>query len=702
VIERLPPLRQELTLAASPTGADGSPLWTLYDPASHRFYQLGWAAFEILSRWSLATPQAIVDAVRRDTTLQITHDDVLGIVQFLVAHQLIIPSSAADTQRLLHMRVQQQLSPAMWLLKHYLFIRVPLFRPMPLLKWLLPKVQWIYRRWFWRMTVAVALLGLYLASRQWDEFVHTFRQYAGWQGLLGIAAALSFAKVLHEFGHALTAYRYGCHVPTMGFALLVMWPVLYTDTNEAWKLRSRRERLHIGAAGMMAELALAAYATLLWNVLPDGPVRAGVFLLATSTWVITLALNASPFTRFDGYYLLSDWVNIPNLHERAFALTRWWLREHLFGFNAPAPEVFALSRQRFLIVFSLVAWLYRFVLFFSIALLVFHFFFRALGIVLMLVEIGWFIALPIGRELHAWWKQRGQLHWNRQSMRSASALVAIMVILLVPWGHSLSSPAVLSRAKAQGIYAAHASQLIEMRVHDGQTVHAGDVLAQLTSPELDYQLQSAAVMEASLRWQVDQQPLAESLNKAGSALRKHWEAAQQAMQGLKAQQEQLTLRAPFDGQITDVNADLQNGVWLKAGERLFNVIGQDGVKGEAFVDEAALSRIKQGTSATFVGDVPELNAHQCTVTGIDRVNIAALDSPYLASVYGGPLASSKDRSGNVLPRDSLFRVRLDHCTPENDIAQEMRGKVLLQGSHQSILGNASRQLTAILRKEITL
>ncbi|MES1191390.1 MAG: HlyD family efflux transporter periplasmic adaptor subunit [Steroidobacter sp.] len=701
-MQTLPPLRQELTLAASPTGADGSPVWTLYDPAAHRFYQLGWAAFEILSRWPLGSPQAIADAVRHDTTLQITSDDVLGIVQFLIAHQLVNAGSAADTQRLLHTRAQQQLSPAMWLLKHYLFIRIPLFRPMPLLKWLSPKVQWLYRPWFWRMTIGVALLGLYLASRQWEEFIHTFRQYAGWQGLLGIAVALSFAKILHEFGHALTAYRYGCHVPTMGFALLVMWPVLYTDTNEAWKLRSRRERLHIGAAGMLAELALAAYSTLLWNILPDGPLRAGVFLLATSTWIITLVLNASPFTRFDGYYLLSDWLNVPNLHERAFALTRWWLREHLFGFNAPPPEVFAPERKRFLILFSLAAWLYRFVLFFSIALLVFNFFFRALGIVLMLVEIGWFIALPIARELHAWWQQRLQLHWNRQSTRTAIVFTVLMAVLLIPWRHSLSSPAVLSRAKAQGIYAAHASQLSELKVHEGQTVHAGDVLAQLNSPELDYQLQSATVVEASLHWQADQQPLTEQLNQAGSALRSHWEAAQQALQGLKAQHDQLTLRAPFDGQITDIDPDLKNGIWLKAGERLFNVIGSEGIKGEAFVDEADLSRIKTGTSATFVGDVPELNAYHCTVNGIDRINIAALDSLYLASLYGGPLATYKDSTGNILPRDSLFRVRFDHCSPQNDIAQEMRGKVLLQGSHQSIIGGASRKLAAILRREITL
>ncbi len=700
-MQALPSLRQELTLAESPTSADGSPVWTLYDPSAHRFYQLSWPAFEILSRWSLGDVAAIVSAVRRETTLRIDANDVLALIQFLITHQLTIATTATDTQRLLDVRQRQKVSSAMWLLKHYLFIRVPLFRPMSLLRIISPNLQWLFHRTFWRITIIAGIAGLYFASQQWEAFLHTFHQYAGWQGLLGIAIAISFAKVLHEFGHALTAYRYGCHVPTMGIALLVMWPVLYTDTNEAWKLRSRRERLHIGAAGMLAELALAAYATLLWNVLPDGPLRAGIFMLATSTWIITLTLNASPFTRFDGYFLLADWLNVPNLHERAFALTRWWLRKHLFGFNVAPPEVFAPSRQRFLIGFSLVAWLYRLVLFFSIALLVFHFFFHALGIVLMLVEIGWFILLPVMREIHVWWQRRAEMQWNKQSLRSALALVFILLMIFIPWNHSLSSPAVLSRMNAQGIYVARAAVVQDIAVREGQTVASGEVLVHLQSPELEHQLQDAIIQEASLRWQVEQQPFNDELNKTGKALRKHWEAARETVAGLRAQHEQLTVHAPFDGQIADLNLDLRAGIWLREGERLFSVIGKTGVKGEAFITETNIERIHPGAAVTFIGNLPESIEHRCKVLGIDQVNVGTFDSPYLASIYGGPIASHKAANGEVLPRDSLFRVRFDRCLPKNDLAQELGGWTLLQSDQESIFIRALRSLTAILRRELT-
>ena len=99
-------------------------------------------------------------------------------------------------------------------------------------------------------------------------------------------------------------------------------------------------------AGISVELALAGLATLAWGLLDDGPLRQAALYLATTGWVLSLALNASPFMRFDGYFLLSDALDFPNLHARAFALARWDLRERLFAFGEEPPEVFAPARQR--------------------------------------------------------------------------------------------------------------------------------------------------------------------------------------------------------------------------------------------------------------------------------------------------------------------------------------------------------------------
>lgn len=697
---RLPPLRQELTLNPAPAAPDGAPTWTLHDPAANRFYQLGWPAFEILSRWSLGDSDAVVAAVNAQTTLVVAHDDVIDLLQFLLGHHLVLAATAQDTERLQQSAQRQKLTPAMWLLKNYLFLRIPLVRPMPLLRRLSPWVAVVYRPAFWWLVAGVAVTGLYLVSRQWDTFAHTFRAYTTWQGLLGLALALSFAKVLHELGHAFTAYRHGCKVPTMGVALLVMWPVLYTDTNEAWKLASRRQRLQVGAAGVLAELMLAAFATLLWNFLPDGPLRAGVFMLATSTWLVTLAINASPFTRFDGYYLLSDWLNVPNLHERSFALGRWWMREQLFGYGDPLPEVLPPRLQRTLIVLALVTWLYRFVLFVSIALLVFHLFFRALGIVLMAVEIGWFLGLPIAREWHVWWRRRGELGWNRRTVRTSALAVLLGVILFAPWQGVVHAPAVVGQAQAQTVYAPRPARVLSVKVHEGDRVVAGQVLVALASPDLDYQRKSAEQQAAQWKWQLDQQPFDEELRAQGPALRKRWEAAQQAVDGFRAEQQRLLLRAPFDGRVVDVNDALHAHGWLKAGELVLGVVGAGGVRGEAFVDEADLAQLAAGERVRFAAALPEAPTLRCQVSGVDRLNLAVLDEPYVASVYGGTVPSVHRPDGSVAPLDSTFRVRFDRCTgAPQALTREWPGRAAISGESRSLAMRFARWLTALMRRE---
>lgn len=673
----------------------------LHDPAGNRFFQIGWPAFEMLSRWPLDDPEAIVASVNAETTLRLTMDDFESLVRMLHHQHLLVAASPADTGRLAHAAAAHKLSHAMWLLKHYLMIRVPLWRPMPFLRRFARYADIAYRPAFWIVVGLMAATGLVLVSRRWDEFIHTFHGYADLRGLIAIGAAIGCAKVLHEFGHAFTAHRYGCRVPTMGIALLVMVPVLYTDTTEAWKVPGRAERLRIGAAGMLTELALAALATLAWSVLPDGPLRAGAFLLATTTWIGTLTINASPFMRFDGYFLLSDWLDMPNLHDRAFAFGRWWMRERLFGFGDPQPEPCAPKRRRFLIAFSFATWLYRLVVFFSIALVVYHAFFKALGLMLFFVEFGWFIVRPIGREIAACWHRRADLRWRRETRRTAIVGALLLGFLVLPWHGGVGAPAVLGPLRAQGLYAPEAAYVTgdETIARDGQRVHMGDVLAVLASPDLTHRLQAAQTDEALLNWQVEQQPFDDRLLEQGVALRRRWDAARETVAGLKAQVAQLTLRAPFDGVVQTDDA-LAPGTWLPRGEHVFDVVGPVGVKGEAFVGEDDAARVAAGDSVDFVASLPELGAVHCRVEAVDRVNVATLDAPSLASVYGGPLpVQQQPGTHQLVPLAALYRVRIGECPARTAWPREIDGTATIGGARQSFAWRALKNLASVLRRE---
>ena len=140
--------------------------------------------------------------------------------------------------------------------------------------------------------------------------------------------------------------------------------------------------LCFGAEGTAIAWALAGLATLAWALAPDGIFRQAMLYLATTGWLLTLALNASPFMRFDGYFILTDLLDFPNLHERAGVLARAWLRKTLFGVTALDSENLSLTARRALIAFALFTWLYRFTLFLGIAVAVYLLFFKALGIFL--------------------------------------------------------------------------------------------------------------------------------------------------------------------------------------------------------------------------------------------------------------------------------------------------------------------------------
>jgi putative peptide zinc metalloprotease protein len=333
------PLREEIAIFPGPAALDGSPSWTLHDPSSNRFYRLGWREFELLSRWDSGSVAALTARVEAETTLQVEHEDVDDLVRFLFSFDLLRASSPDATANMVKKADRQRGSWAKWLLHNYLFIRIPLLRPDRFLSLSYPYLRWVFSPLVAALVVAIGLIGLVRVARQWDVFLGTFVDMFSVQGAIGFGITLGCLKGLHELGHAYTAKRFGCRVPTMGLALLVMVPVLYTDVNDAWKLSSRRQRLAIGLAGATTELACAAFATFAWGSLQNGPARSVAFLVATSTWLTTVLINASPFMRYDGYYVLSDWLEVPNLHTRAFALAQWSLRETLLRLGDPVRRI---------------------------------------------------------------------------------------------------------------------------------------------------------------------------------------------------------------------------------------------------------------------------------------------------------------------------------------------------------------------------
>lgn len=468
--------------------------------------------------------------------------------------------------------------------------------------------------------------------------------------------ALFFAKLCHEFGHAFMAKRAGCRVQSMGVAFMVLLPMFYTDVSDAWRVNDRRARLLIGAGGVLAELLLASIALLAWSLLPDGPARTAAFMLASATWITTLVINLNPFMRFDGYFLLSDFWEVDNLQGRAFALCRWRLREALFGYRQPAPEPWSPAMQRRLLWWGYGSWLWRAVLFFGIALAVYHLFFKLLGIFLMLVELVWFIFLPIVREWREWWTRREQADAPRVLLSSLGLLAALLLVA-VPWRSSVEVPAMLEAGRASALHAPVAARVRQVNVSDGQAVSKGQVLVELESPDL-------ASRQAIARREIEIQQLqmrrragrSETAADAGIVEQQLAEAVAE-YRGLSAQRERLLLRAPEAGQLRDLLPQLQVGRWVSPKDPLARVV-EPGARLRGFLAEADLWRVAPGATGRFIADDPMHPALEVQLTEVDTNGVAYIDQEALTSDHHGPIAVRRDENHRAEPVQAQYGARL--------------------------------------------
>ncbi|OIN05620.1 hypothetical protein BFR47_05370 [Oceanisphaera psychrotolerans] len=694
-------MRDELTLYAGPSSPTGAPSWSLHDPVRNLYFRIDWLTFEILCRWQLADADSIAQALQQETTLQVDAQAVSRVVDFVQQHELIKRSTAQDSRAQTAQTERRQPGWMTRLLHHYLFFRVPLWRPDAWLGRTLPWVGWCASRGFVWLTLAALLLGLVEVSRQWDRFTATLVDLFSLQGVLAYGVTLVCVKFLHELGHAYTAKRYGCRVPTMGIAFLVMFPMAYTDVNDAWKLPQQKQRLRVGAAGILTELTIAAWATLCWTLLPDGVLRNGAFLLATTTWLSTLAINASPFLRFDGYFLLMDALELPNLHPRAFALARWRLREGLFALGEPQPEVFPARRHRMLLLFAWGTWLYRLIVFTGIAVLVYLMFPKPLGPLLAGVEITWFILRPIWRELVVWAQYRGVIMKRKRSVITLGILLLFCALVALPWDSRIHTQALLTPAVSTPLIVAGDARLEQMLVAQGSRVAPGQVIARLGSPDLLFQRRAAEARLRGLQWRSEASGLQAEWREQQQVLRAERQKVEAELRGIDELLAQYRLVAPQQGLLFWNSQDLAEGQWLAQNETLATVVDMETWQVHGYLQEYELDRIRVGDRARFYAESDRIAPLSLTISRIDTDATRVLNDGMLASARGGELLV-REQGEQLIPELALYRVALEleeqPGLPLTGLAQ-LRGRLVIYGEPRAWSWHYWRSALALIRQE---
>lgn len=696
---RLPALRQDLKLLPGSHDEDGAPRWLLHDRVRNRYFTLSEDALVLIRNWQPGRTMGEMQAVLSDRGLDYVADEINAFNDFLIANNLVLARTPGACDHFLQQRESQRKGMWSWLLHNYLFIRIPLLRPDPWLKRIGPKLDWLFSRTTHLLILLLGLLGVGLVLRQWDAFSATFIYFFSLEGMLLYGLTLVLVKSAHELGHAFAAWRLGCRVASMGVAFLVMFPVLYTDTTDAWKLRSRRSRLRIVTAGVRAELYLALLATFLWGVLPDGSLRSAAFFVATTSWVTSVLVNISPFLRFDGYYAFSDILGVENLQQRAFALGRWRLRRWLWGLDDPLPEPMPRQRARLLTLYAWGTWLYRFFLFLGIALLVYHLFFKVLGIILFVVEILWFIVMPIFKELQVWRERRADFNWT--PVRITGWLIPVIVLLwaLLPLSTQVHVPGVVRSELNQSLFATEAAQVQVVHVQAGSKITSGQLLLELASPDLEQQLRQTRDQLELVELKLARQSTSVQDKAEQAVNRERLRQLHEQLQGLESRAKRLKIKAPFSGVISS-RESLATGQWVGRDQALLTVVDPEKVIVEGFVHERDLNLLAQNQSGVFIASSGEHAAFPVHLQQVDLTATPELLYPELGSDAGGSIAV-RLQGERLIPEAAYYRVQFqaDASMPYTLKQARSPGMLVIDGKSRSALGYQLKRLLALFIRE---
>ena len=696
----LPQLRQDLTLERrSPQYHDESG-WLIYDPLRHSYIHVDHATFVLLSLWpACRTVAELVAATERRLGHHLESTEIAGLIEFLKVNRLTTSASEQDWRVLAAAARRQRAGLIASAMHRYLFFKIPLWNPQRFLHGTRHLAAPLFHAPAQLAIMLIGAAGLYLVSRQWDEFSAQTSQLLNFEGALAFGLTAIMVKALHELGHAYAADRFACRVPMVGIAFMLMAPLPYADVTDAWRIRDRKQRITVDAAGVAVEFGIACLASFVWVFLPPGLPRDITFLLATTSWMLSLAINLNPFMRFDGYYILSDLFGIDNLQDRSFALGRWALREALFGLGISCPEVRTSRMVPWLIAYAYAVWLYRLLLFTGIALLVYAYFFKALGMALFVFEIIYFIVRPVTAELSEWWTMRHRILRSHRFWTVAMAAGAIILLLLTPWSGRVAVPAVLEARELSHIRSLRSGVIETVRVAQGKHVEKGAILLTLASPALRHETTIVEArleaVEAHLRRQS-----ADGEDREGRLIyEQQRDALRTRLLGIAAERRELTITAPISGVVAELSTALRPGLVISTNSEIALIRGQDGLAVRGLVPESSLWRLQAGASGRFVPETATLATIDVTLTAAPAYGSRTLELPALASVNGGPILVETESRDQLVPLEAHYPVLMSATSIAERPSYSVRGVAYLQGAPESFAAGLWRRVLKVLVRE---
>lgn len=486
---------------------EGRVCCVLKDPVSLRYYRFDERDTFLIHMFdgsrSVEEVREAFEERFRPTRLSL--EDLESFGQTLLKSGLAYHDQPAAGRQLLKRRQERVRDEWLRKLTNVLYIEIPLFDPDPVLRWLLARLRWVFTPWFFAAGMLFVLSAVVLVVTHFTSFWQRLpdaNEFFTVRNMISLWLALGVVKIAHELGHGLTCRAMGCEVHDMGALLMCLSPCLYMNVSEAWTLPEKRRRMLVGFAGVYVELLIAAGATFTWwNTTIGHPLLHNLSLnLMVLCSANTLLVNGNPLLRYDGYYVLADWLEVPNLRERARETLGNLAGLWCLGIE-PRPEPpMTVTRRCLFMAYAVASYCYSWFVMFSaiwfLSRILRPYRLESIGTVMACVSLASMAGWPMYHLIRDY-RRRGRLP-DMKSARIRTTVVVVGGVLAfvffvpLPVSRVRETGIVQLRPEAvEKVFITLPGTLERLHVKDGDRVRAGDIIGELRSLEIEGQLEEA-------------------------------------------------------------------------------------------------------------------------------------------------------------------------------------------------------------------
>ena len=492
-------MRTRVDLVAKRQSYEGRDCWIVKDPIAMNYFRFEEEEYRLLMMIDgQLSPDQIKRKFEHDFSPQkLSLRELFQFIGMLYRNSLLVSDAPEQGESLRHRAVESEKAQRWQSLTNVMAIRFKGFDPDDFLTALNPFTAWFFT---WPAFACVLLLGLGALSMLVTNFeafqnkLPSFDNFFAASNWLLLAIVIGSTKVIHEFGHGLACKRFGGRCHEMGLMFLVLTPCLYANVSDSWLLKSKWQRAFIAAAGMYVELVVASIAVFVWWFSTPGLVHHLALNVIVVCSISTLLFNANPLLRYDGYYILADILEIPNLRQKSSNMLNRASGSLFLGIET-AEDPFAPSRRKWLFVtYSILAVVYRWVITFSIFWFVYRvlepYGLKVLGQLLAVMAIYGLVGMPLVK-LYKFFSIPGRTSMVKP-VRLAGTLIATVLLLgmimLIPIPRYVYGCFYIEAQGVETVYVEEPGVLAKIYIEPNQVVDEGTPLVQLASPDLEQQL----------------------------------------------------------------------------------------------------------------------------------------------------------------------------------------------------------------------